>query len=314
MRALLLLAATALIPAFAGCVQPPSGLQVAATSYPVAFVVGWIGSGHVQVNAIVPAGTQVEGWTPDAQAASALNGTRLLFYNGAGLEPWAYHLAHRGSLLGVDVADGLDLVPLETGNENLSVPEAPGSDGPHRHDASHLHGGELDAHVWLDPRAMARMGQNAAAALAVADPVHARDYARRASEFTQTLDGLRERYLRGVRQCATRHMGVASAEYGYLYGAFDLFQHLVANLTADAAPPAALADATHLAREHSLTHITFDRTPAPNVTLALASIGLRVAVVHTLGSLSAADLAAGRNYFTVMNDNLAVMRATMRCT
>jgi zinc transport system substrate-binding protein len=313
-RTLLLLAATALIPAFAGCAQPPDGLQVAATSYPVAFVVGWIGSGHVQVHAIVPAGAQVEGWTPDAHSTAALNGTRLLFYNGAGLEPWAFHLTHHGSLAGVDVADGLNLVPLETGNENLSIPEAPGADGPHHHDASHLHGGELDAHVWLDPRAMDRMGQNAAHALATADPDHASDYTRRAAELTQTLDGLRDRYLRGVRQCATRHMGVASAEYGYLYGAFDLFQHVVANLTPDAAPPTALAAATHLAREYSLTHITFDRSPSANVTLALAAIGLRVAVVHPLGSLSAADLAAGRNYFTVMNDNLAVMRSTMRCT
>src|ERR1051325_5815963 len=116
MRLLFLLAA-AVAPLLAGCLAPQAGLHATATSYPVAFLVGWIGQGHVEVTALVPPGTQLANWSPDPAA--------------------------------LDSAGGLRLLPL------AGQPEPEGThedeEGAHPHEASHTHDGDLDARIWMDP-------------------------------------------------------------------------------------------------------------------------------------------------------------------
>ncbi|WP_019584963.1 metal ABC transporter solute-binding protein, Zn/Mn family [Deinococcus apachensis] len=159
-------------------------LPVSATTTIVGDFVRAVGGSRVSVNVIVPAGGDAHTFQPTTTVIRGLSGSRALFANGAGLEPWLPKL--KASAPGVPVTEltaGLKLRaadPAEQGHEA----------------AGHDDHGAFDPHAWWDPTLAAGYVRNVQAALTRLDPPGRATYAGNAAAYLGKLRAL-DAYAKG---------------------------------------------------------------------------------------------------------------------
>jgi len=124
--------------------------------------------------------------------AQALQGAKLVFWTGHGLELFLQDsintLAPNATIVELSKAPGIVLLPpRETGTfeHHNDGDEAPSGDAH-----GHAHGEEQDLHFFLDPANAKVMVASIADSLVAADPEHADIYRANASKETADLDAL----------------------------------------------------------------------------------------------------------------------------
>lgn len=200
------------------CSQPSSrasnGLPVVASTTLVADVVKAVGGEHVDVQVLIPANVDEHGYEPSPQDFVKVSRAKVLFLNGAGLEPFAGRIMENagGSAEMVSVSEGIDLL---AGAPDAHADEA--ENGEHERE-------EGDPHVWTDPNNVLVWVDNIESALVEADPAHAANYHQNAEQYRrqlQELDGWIREQVGQIpperRKLVTDHMVFTyfAARYGF---------------------------------------------------------------------------------------------------
>jgi len=272
----------------------PDKLHVYTSFYVLYDLTAKIGGEHVAVQNLVPPGAEPHDWEPEAADLVRLEQADLLIYNGAGMEHWIDKVV--GSL------DNQDLMLVET-TRSLTLLEAGHGDD---HDEPQ---GRYDPHVWLDPQnALHQLGA-IRDALVQADPEHASAY-NAAYDVTSTrLEALDQAYHDALDQVSRREIVVAHEAFGYLAEAYRLEQVGIEGLSSESEPdPARMAEIVDYARQHEIQVIFFEELASPKVAETIArEVGARTAVLNPLEGLAEAQIEAGEDYFSVMEDNLRAL-------
>lgn len=157
----------------AGCgkTTPRNGgkMVVVASIAPLADFARQVGRDRVQVELLVPPGSNPHTYQVQPDQMKLLSNARVLVLNGAELEFWANNVidaADNPRLLVVETADGLKLL----GDED--------------------HGGAGNPHVWLDPMDAIHQVEAIKDAFISADPDNASDYAHYAHNYILRLKRL----------------------------------------------------------------------------------------------------------------------------
>ncbi|MBZ9753376.1 zinc ABC transporter substrate-binding protein [Deinococcus sp. HMF7604] len=149
-------------------------LQVSATTTILGDFVRAVGGQRVSVNVVVPAGGDTHTFQPGTAVVRGLVQSRVLFANGAGLEPWLPKLRSSAPKVPVKVLTaGLKLHLAEHGAE-----------AGHSHEDDH---GALDPHAWWDAALAAGYIKNIQAALGALDPAGKATYANNAAAYLKAL-------------------------------------------------------------------------------------------------------------------------------
>jgi manganese/iron transport system substrate-binding protein len=173
----LLLAGLAWI--LSACATPTGGqpgkLQVVATTTIVGDVVRNIGGDAIQLEVLLPPGSDPHSFDPTPQDVAKIAKAGLIFANGAGLETFLDPLLKNAGSQAqvVYVSDGIQLIHFQS---NLPGEES----GP----------GGGDPHTWFDPQNVKVWVQNIEKALSAQDPGDAQTFAANAQRYTQQLDEL----------------------------------------------------------------------------------------------------------------------------
>lgn len=158
-------------------------LPVSATTTIVADFVKAVGGKRVSVNVIVPAGGDTHSFQPTTAAIRGLSGSRALFANGAGLEPWLPRLQAAAPRVRVtELTKGLKLHEADHGHDGEGHGEQEG--------AGHDEHGALDPHAWWDPGLAAGYVRNVQGALTRLDPAGKVSYANNAAAYLGQLQAL----------------------------------------------------------------------------------------------------------------------------
>lgn len=153
-----------------------ASLQVSATTTLMADFVRQVGGNRVKVNVIVPAGGDAHTFSPSTGVIRALAGSKLLFANGAGLEPWLPRLRAAAPKVPVkELTAGLKLRGAEHDHSAESGHDAHAGHGP------------LDPHAWWDADLAAGYVKNVQAALSSADPAGKATYAKNAAAYVKQI-------------------------------------------------------------------------------------------------------------------------------
>lgn len=184
-------------------------LTVSATTSIMADFVKAVGGTRVSVNVIVPAGGDTHSFQPTTAAIRRLAGSRALFANGAGLEPWLPKLKAAAPRVPVtELTRGLKLHELEHAGEE-----------EHGHDDH----GALDPHAWWDPTLAAGYVRNVQSALTRLDPAGKATYTNNAAAYLgqlRALDAYAKKQFATVpaarRRIVTNHdsLGYFAERYG----------------------------------------------------------------------------------------------------
>lgn len=267
--------------------SPPAALDnrllVVATVYPVYDFARQVGGDKVDVRLMVPPGAEPHDWEPTPQDLAALNQTKVFIYSGAGLETWVPRV------LSGNVRK--DAVVVEA-SKDVALYTTPDGHG--------------DPHVWLDPVNAQTMVENIRDGLITADPAHKAYYEQNAAAYEKQLVGMDAAYKDALARVARRDFVTSHAAFGYLARRYGLNQIPIMGLAPDAEPTAeTMANIVRLVREKNIKYIFFETLVSPKLSQTIAQeTGASTLVLNPLEGLSAQDMSQGKNYLTVMHDNL----------
>lgn len=274
-------------------------VKVLASIYPVYDFVKRIGGGNVAVTMLVPAGTEPHSWEPSTKDMRMLEEADLFVYSGAGMETWAEDVlkgVQSKKLVTLEASRKVDLIHLDEEEDG------------HEHHDGHDHG-EYDPHVWLSPKNAKLEMQAIAEALISVDPENESIYRGNLATAEKECDKLDSDFAERLKEYSGKHIVVAHEAYGYLCREYGLSQIGIEGVSADSEPDAArMKEIIDLVGEYGIKCIFFEELVDPKVAKTIASeTGCRTMALSPLDGLTQADIDAGRDYFSVMRDNLEAL-------
>ncbi len=192
----------------ASCAPPEGGapLRVVVSIPPQEFVLARVGGPGVAVTVLAGPGESPHTYQPSDSQVSDVMRARLYFRIGVPFENgrWLSALPERVRV--VDQRAGIDLRRME------------------EEESTHGHDEGDDPHVWLTPRHLRRMAENAAGALLAADPERAATYEANLRALCADLDRTDEALRRLLAPVRGRAMYVFHPAWGYFCDEYGLRQ------------------------------------------------------------------------------------------
>jgi zinc transport system substrate-binding protein len=256
-------------------------VQVVAAFYPIAYAAERVAP-EAEVENLTPAGAEPHDLELSARDVQRVQQADTVLYFGEGFMP-ALEQAVEGRPNAVDLLAGRTLM---AGDER---------DGAVR-----------DPHIWLDPLRYIAIVRKIAGVLgdpASADPLAAR------------LERLDDEFRRGLANCRRRELVTSHAAFGYLAQTYRLEQIPLTGISPEVEPSAKAIEAlVEHVEEQGATTIFFETLVSPKLAETVArEAGADTAVLNPLEGLTKEQLERGADYFSVMRDNLAVLRKALGC-
>lgn len=273
---------------------PASGKPaVAASFYPLYFFAQTIAGDRAMVYNLTPAGVEPHDYEPTVQDMVRLETSDVIIVNGGGLEPW--------------------LEKKEADFAGLVVPVSEGLLSRDRLDEESRR--QTDPHIWLSPPLAATVVERVAGALIQVDPAGGSEYRVRADQLIARLKNLDEQFRSGLARCGQKSFVTAHAAFGYLAAEYNLTQIGIAGLSPESEPGLQeLSAVAAFARANKIKHIFFETLTSPKLAQIIArEVGATTLVLNPLEGITADETAAGNDYFTVMENNLAQLRLALAC-
>jgi zinc transport system substrate-binding protein len=164
----------------------------------------------------------------------------------------------------------------------------------------------VDPHVWLDPLRYAEQARQVGDAL---------DRQAQANRFASRLGKLDADFERGLARCARKEIVTSHAAFGYLADRYGLEQIALTGTKPEAEPTARdLEGIVQEVERTGATTIFFETLVSPRLAETVArETGAKTAVLNPLEGLSQEELDEGKDYFSVMRENLATLRQALGC-
>lgn len=284
--------------ALAGCTAPAPtpAVDVVASFYPLEYIAKRIAGKDVTISGLVPAGVEPHEYEPTTGDVRRVADAKVLVVQGASFEGWLSSVTKDAASTRVVVAtEGMDL-----------------RDNPDEEEAEEL---PDDPHTWLDPVLVVEMTRNVEKGLAAAFPRHAAGFRARADALVADLDELHAEFESGLKECDVRVVVTNHAAFGYMAARYDFEMIAISGLEPESEPgPATLQRVIEEVKRHNITVVFFEELVSPAVAEAVArEANATTRVLSPIEGIDAEDAAAGADYMSRMREDLAALRAGMRC-
>lgn len=282
-------------------------LQVFTSFYPLYYVATRIGGQYVVVKNVVPAGVEPHDFEPTAKDVVDMSQANLFIYNGSGFEAWvekALQGFDQSQMTVVKATDGLQLLKNDEEQHEEHAGEAT---------EEHDHG-EFDPHVWLDPTLLKAQAEKVKDALVKKDQAHAAEFEQNYEKLAVDLDTLDNDFKKMVAAASKKEFMVSHRAFGYLAHRYGLQQIAISGVSpADEPTPADLKELVEHVKEHNIQYILFETLVSTKVAEVIArETGAKTAMLNPLEGLTEADEQAGKDYLSIMRDNLETLKTALQ--
>lgn len=265
-----------------------------------------IGGEKINLTNLVPAGTEPHDWEPTPKDIANLSKANVLIYNGAGMEGWmdkVLSALNNKKLVVVEASKEIKLIK----NEHEDGAEAENEDSGHEEM-------EYDPHVWLNPAYAKKQMEVIKDALVSADPGNKEYYEQNFAEHAKKIDDLDQEFKDAVSKFSKKEIIVAHEAFGYLCEAYGLKQVAIEGIAADAEPsPARMGEIVKFAKENNVKYIFFEELVSPKVAETIArEVGAKTEVLNPIEGLEEEDIKAGKEYISVMKENLEALKKALQ--
>lgn len=278
-------------------------IKIYSTLFPIEDFTKKIGGDHVQVESILPTGSDAHTYEPTTQTMVAIAEADAFIYNGLGMESYAEDIAK--SIQGKQV----EMIEASAGIETVEHHEEHGEEEADAHSEHEHHHGDVDPHVWLDPIKSIEIAENIKEALIELKPDAKEDFEANFTTLQNNLENLDEQFSSLVDSKQHPEMIVSHAAYGYWEQRYHIEQIAIAGLSPSNEPTQkALEEIIHTAQEKDLTYVLFEQNVTPKVAKSLQKeIGAEALRLHNLSVLTEEDIAKDEDYFSLMYENISTL-------
>jgi zinc transport system substrate-binding protein len=296
-------------------VQQPSTKEqptVAVSTFALYDIVRSVAEGIAEPFMIVPFGTDLHTFRPTPQDLARLEKSKVIFYSGAGLEPWSRQLMADYETRSVDMSKHVELRYLD-GRE--AAHHDHGHDG-HGHDQhEQAADGMVDPHYWLSVSNMIKATKEVEGALSAAMPEYARHFHRNSEVYITQLYMLDNRLKEELSACKQPMIVVNHNAFGYMAERYGFEVMPLTGLSPESMPSAKrMAELTKLVKEKGLNTIFFESFVSDRLITEIGKeTGAQVDVLQPLGNITADEAAKKLNYMQLMERNLNRLKTAMEC-
>ena len=266
---------------------PESRIKVAASFYIPAEFARQIGGEKVEVISIAPFGVEPHEYEPTPGEIAEIYSAKLFIYQGGGFDAWADRLS--GDLRGrvaaaVSIMDGLEMK-------------------------------NADPHIWLNPVLARKEAEIIRDALIEIDPADASLYQKNSADYLNAISLLDEEYKKGLAHCAKKDFVVSHSAFGHLAGRYGLFSHSIVGASSEEEPsPGRIAEIIKLARAKGIKHIFTEPLASSRAVETIArETGAEMLTLNPIEGLTEKDAVEGKNYISLMRENLQNLRQALSC-
>ncbi|MFB8449472.1 metal ABC transporter substrate-binding protein [Enterococcus thailandicus] len=262
-----------------------------------------------KVELLIPAGTEPHDFEPSAKEMAKISDADVFVYNSSDMEIFVDSIKKS-----VDQEKTL-MIEAAKGIERLEGTEDHDHEAEDDHEESHDgHEHEYDPHVWLDPVLAIQEVQTIAKELGDKYPEKKATFDKNAEAYIKKLEELNQKYATELKDAKNRTFVTQHAAFAYLANQYNLTQKSISGISPDQEPtPSRLAELKSFVEENQTKVIYFEENASSKVAETLAAeTGVKLEVLNPLESLTEKQMAAGENYISVMEENLAALKESIK--
>lgn len=289
-------------------------LTVYTTIFPLEDFAKKIGGEHVEVASIYPPGADAHTYEPTQKVILNIANSDLFIYNGAGMESFTDKLTNTLSKENVKIVESTEGIALidhshEHGEEDE---DQDGHDHEHGEEDHHHH--DVDPHVWLDPVLAMHQANLIKEALIELKPDAEKDFEKNYLAIKKQFEELDNKFRETVDHAQKKEILVAHEAYGYWENRYGIEQIGITGLSPTNEPSQKkLAEIIEIAKEHELNYIIFETFATPKIAdIVKKEIGAEILRMHHLSSQSEEDKKDNKDYFDLMNENIATLQKALQ--
>lgn len=273
-------------------------IMIVTSFYPLTEFSKHVGGANVEVTNLVPPGAEPHDYEPTPQDIIKINQANIFMYNGAGFEPWVNavksNLTNRNQTV-LEMGQNFDLLTAPKQNEQEESVR--------------------DPHIWLDPINVEKQVQIIRDTLITVDPQHAEEYEQNADTYLKKLAALDQKITEELNGCKNRDIVTSHASFGYFAKRYDFNQIAISGLSPEEEPSAKkLAEISDRAKLKKTQYIYYETLVSPKIAETLANeIGAQTAVLNPIEGLSDEEIKAGKDYISIMEENLKTLHMGQSC-
>jgi len=270
-------------------------LHVVASFYPMYFFASEIGGNKADVMNITPASAEPHDYEPTTLDIAKITNSNMLVLNGGALEAWGDKIKDqlRGNNIFI-VTAGDNLATKQLQEEGKTI---------------------QDPHVWQDPILAKQEVVNIEKGYEKIDPQDTVYFQTNAKKLADQLDQLDIVFKQGLSNCAKKDFVTSHAAFGYLAARYGINQVPISGVSPDQEPSSQkLAEIADLVKKENIKVIFFESLVSPKLSQTIAQeTDAQTMVLDPIEGISDDDMKQGKNYLTLMRDNLTALQTALEC-
>jgi len=292
---------------FSGCINSPlkedeNEINVMVSFYPLYEFTTNVAGDKINVQMLIPPNIEPHEYELKPSDMVNILESDLFIYNGGGMEPWVHNLIENNEINVLDASEGIELIRTELHEDE--------EEQEHKH-------GEYDPHVWLSPTNAIKQVENIRDKLIEIDPENEEYYTNNAKEYIEKLEGLDEKIKMEINneKCKKREVVITHATLAYFCRDYGLEQIALTGINPQA--EISVKELTEI-MEHiegkNVTVIFTEEQINPQTAEVIAQeLGIQTMTLNTIHGISEEDRKAGKNYITLMEDNISKLKIALEC-
>ncbi|MEC4813387.1 MAG: zinc ABC transporter substrate-binding protein [Scytonema sp. PMC 1069.18] len=279
----------------------PEKIKVVTTFLPMYWFTKAVAGDAVDVEILVPPGTEVHEYQATPKNISEIATARVLVKNGLGLEEFLEDIiknAQNPKLTVIDASRGIE--PLD---EISPVEKTSAVEEEHNHNHEHAEG---NPHVWLDPVLVKQQVINIREGLIAAAPANKAIYEANAEAYIKQLDTLDNEFQKTLQKTPDCTFVTFHDAYPYLAKRYNIKQVAVVEIPEDQIVPADVQNVVNAVKKYQAKAL-FGEPGIDNKLLTSLSKDLNLSL-RPLDSLETGEIDPPY-YFKAMKANLQMLKS-----
>ena len=276
-------------------------IVVYTTVFPVYDFTRNIGKDKIDLNYIVPPGTEPHDYEITPKTMKDIQNANLLIKNGLGIDNFANKIESESNLNIVLASDGIDPISYE-------------EEKNHEHEKDEHSHGQYDPHVWLDVDLAIKECENIKNALVKADEKNKEFYENNYNEYIEKLKELKVTYDKELKDLKNNKMIVSHDAYGYLCKNYGIEQISITGISPNQEPSLSkISEISTYAKNNNMEYVLFDGLVNPKVAQTIANeANIKTEVLYSIDGVTKQDFDNNEDYISLMNKNLETLKLVLK--
>ena len=272
-------------------------LKISTSFYPLEFLAKEIGGSLAVVTNITPAGTEPHEYEPTPQQIIAIGQSDLLLVNGAGLESWSAKIT-QGEIAPkavVKLTKPFELSEIEEQGKKVQ-----------------------DPHIWLSPANYIKMARYVSQSMQQnQNEANQAIIQINTGSLIKKLEILSNNYKTKLNptNCKINKFVTNHDAFNYLAKDYGLEALSISGLSPEAEPTSKeLAELAEVIKSNNIKYVLTETVASPKLADTLAKeVGITTLELNPLEGLTSDEISNGKNYISVMEENLKNLALALDC-